>query len=124
MATEVLRRHPIRGFLYGILFGLGLMFVAVGQGWAALGTWPALIVFVVGVVLATAWGSFGPSKQPKGPPPPEPVEVHATPEPGSRFDDLAPPVDPTPDYPQRPPDLGDTPDTDEIVTDAGHSDGD
>lgn len=86
MATTVLKRHPIRGFLWGILFGLGVFAVAVGQGWAALGTWPSFLVFVVGVVVATLWGTFGPSKAPKGPPPVEPT--HAEPVESTRFDDF------------------------------------
>ena len=100
MATEVLKRHPIRGLLYGIVFGLGLVMVAVGQGWTALGTWPAFIVFVAGLAGGTAWGAWGPSRVPKGPPPPEPVEVHhASP---SRFDDHPPsgPIGAMPDRPR------------------------
>lgn len=66
---ETIKRHPIRGFLYGILFGLGLMMIVVGQGIAALGTWPPFIVFIAGVVIATLWSIFGPAKN-KGTPPP------------------------------------------------------
>lgn len=70
----ITKRHPIRGFLYGILFGLGLLMVVVGQGYAALGTWPPFIVFIVGVVAATSWSIFGPAKAPKGAPP-EPMDT-------------------------------------------------
>ena len=94
MATQVLKRHPIRGFLYGIFFGLGLALVAIGQGWAALGTWSSFLVFVVGVVVATLWGTFGPSKKPKGPPPAEPDAVE--PPTPSRFDDFDKPRDEEP----------------------------
>ncbi len=69
MSTSTTTRHPIRGFLYGIVFGLGLAFVAIGQKWAALGTWPPFILFVVGIVVGTVWSTFGPAKGPKGPPP-------------------------------------------------------
>jgi hypothetical protein len=65
----VTKRHPIRGFLYGIFFGLGLVLIVVGQGIAALGTWPPVIVFVVGLIAATLWSIYGPAKAPKGPPP-------------------------------------------------------
>jgi hypothetical protein len=75
MNETITKRHPIRGFLYGIVFGLGLMMLAVGQGWAALGTWPPFILFVVGLVVATLWGMYAPAKPPKGEPPPERVEV-------------------------------------------------
>ena len=64
----VTKRHPIRGFLYGVFFGLGLALIVVGQGMGALGTWPPLIVFVVGVFAATLWGIAGPVKAPKGHP--------------------------------------------------------
>ena len=68
METTV-KRHPIRGFFYGIPFGLGLMMIVVGQGWAALGTWPPFIVLIVGIVVSMAWSTFGPAKKPKGAPP-------------------------------------------------------
>lgn len=87
----ITKRHPIRGFLYGILLGLGLMLLVVGQGIAALGTYPPFIVLIVGIVLGTLWGTYGPAKAPKGPPPagatvvddapapePEPAAVAAT----------------------------------------------
>ena len=64
-----LKRHPIRGFLWGIFFGLGLALITVGQGWAALGTWPPFIVLIVGIIVGTLWATFGPAKAPKGPPP-------------------------------------------------------
>ncbi len=69
MADTTTKRHPIRGFLYGIVFGLGLALIVIGQSMAALGTWPPFIVFIVGVVLGTLWGTYGPAKAPKGPPP-------------------------------------------------------
>jgi predicted acyltransferase len=83
MTDTVLKRRPIRGFLYGILLGLGLMLIVVGQGWAALGTTPPFIVLLVGLVLGTLWGLYAPAKQPKGEPPREPVETMAAPDPGS-----------------------------------------
>ena len=78
MAETVIKRHPIRGLLWGILFGLGIALVAVGQGWAALGTAPPFILFLVGLVVGTLWGMFGPAKAAKGTPPPEPVTVEQT----------------------------------------------
>jgi len=63
--NTVVKRHPIRGFLYGIVFGLGLMLIVVGQGLAALGTWPPFIVFIVGIGVGTLWSMFGPAKGPK-----------------------------------------------------------
>lgn len=92
MAQQIVKRHPIRGFLYGIFFGLGLVFVVVGQGWAALGTLGPVVVFLVGLAAATLWGLYGPSKAPKGPPPPEPVAVEPTA--STRFDDFGEPTRP------------------------------
>ncbi len=63
------KRHPIRGFFYGIFFGLGLALIVVGQGIAALGTWPPFIALIVGIIVGTLWSTYGPAKAPKGPPP-------------------------------------------------------
>jgi hypothetical protein len=65
-APTTTKKHPIRGFLYGIPFGLGLAMIAIGQKWAALGTWPPFLIFVIGVLASMAWGMFGPAKAPKG----------------------------------------------------------
>ncbi len=104
-----LKRHPVRGFLYGIFFGLGLALVVIGQSWAALGTWPPFIVLIVGIIVGTLWATFGPAKAPKGPPPAgatladepapesepdfEPAPVGAEPEAAAEepIEDLAPP---------------------------------
>ncbi len=77
MAQEITKRHPIRGFIWGIFFGLGLALIAIGQGYAALGTWPPLILLIVGIVVGTLWGLFAPAKKPKGEPPREQVPVEA-----------------------------------------------
>ena len=90
------KRHPIRAFLYGIPFGLGLALIVVGQGIAALGTWPPFIVLVAGIVAATLWGMYGPAKAPKGPPPAGETLVDDTPpqdpEPVSEPDPVAEPA--------------------------------
>lgn len=68
-ARPILKRHPIRGFLWGLVTGLGvgllLMTLALVQ--ASL---PHLIVYTAAAaVLGVVWGVFGPPKKPKGPPP-------------------------------------------------------
>ncbi|MEZ5243810.1 MAG: hypothetical protein R2707_01840 [Acidimicrobiales bacterium] len=68
-APTTTKKHPIRGFLYGIPFGLGLAMIAIGQKWAALGTWPPVMIFVAGIVIGTAWSTFGPARAPKSPSP-------------------------------------------------------
>jgi len=75
------KRHPIRGFLYGIVFGLGLAMIAIGQKWVALGTWPPFIIFIVGIVIGTAWSTFGPAKAPKGASPTRPADPSPPPAP-------------------------------------------
>lgn len=90
-STASTKRHPIRGFLYGIPFGLGLAMIAIGQKWAALGTWPPFIIFVVGIIVSMLWSTFGPAKAPKDAPPvgasnvaaaePAPFESEPEPEP-------------------------------------------
>lgn len=77
---STVKRHPIRGLLYGILFGLGLMMIVVGQGWAALGTWPPFIVLILGIVVSILWSTLGPAKKPKGMPP-EPRSTMPAPQP-------------------------------------------
>ena len=67
--TATTKRHPIRGFLYGIPFGLGIAMIAIGQKWAALGTWPPFILVIVGILVSMLWSTFGPAKAPKDPPP-------------------------------------------------------
>ena len=67
--TTTTSRKPIRGFLYGIVLGLGLTLIVVGQGVAALGTWPPFLVLIGGIVLGVVWSTYGPAKAPKDPPP-------------------------------------------------------
>ncbi len=90
MADTTTKRHPIRGFLYGIMFGLGLALTAIGQKWVALGTWPPFILFIVGLVVGTAWATFAPAKKPKGPAPDAAPEPPAEPEPPTEAEPEAP----------------------------------
>ncbi|MEM8708844.1 MAG: hypothetical protein AAGE98_20440 [Actinomycetota bacterium] len=81
------KRRPIRGLLYGLVLGLGLALLVVGQGIAALGTWPPFLVLIGGTVFGVLWSTMGPAKAPKGPAPvaaelvEEPVPAATTPEP-------------------------------------------
>ena len=90
MTATTTKRHPIRGFFYGIVFGLGLALVAIGQKWAALGTWPPFILLIVGIIIGTVWSTYGPAKAPKGPDPtapaPAPEPPVADPEPEASAD--------------------------------------
>lgn len=96
--------HPIRGFFWGLLFGVGLAFVLVFATLIELSISNLAIVTFVGLALGVAWSLVGPAKPPSGPPP-SPVHPPTAPPP-SRFDDFgtptehppptAPSVDPAP----------------------------
>ena len=62
----VKQTHPIRGLLWGILFGLGLAVVLVVTSVIPLELSQMAIVAVVGIAIGVAWGLFGPAKAPKG----------------------------------------------------------
>ena len=73
MATTSVKKHPIRGAIYGLLMGLGASLILAGQGIIAFGeTGPFVIVIVIGLVVGVVWGLFGPAKDAKGP---EPLDV-------------------------------------------------
>ncbi len=75
MSSQNVKRHPIRGALYGVLLGLGLALAAVGQGIVALGTYPPFLILLFGIAAGVAWSMFGPAKSPKGAEPPKPIEI-------------------------------------------------
>ena len=92
-APTVKHQHPIRGFFWGLLFGIGLAFVLVFATVIELSIANLAIVTFVGLALGVAWGIVGPAKAPSGPPPVERTEP-ALPV-ASRFDDFdAPPAPP------------------------------
>jgi hypothetical protein len=67
---RAVRRHPVRGVLYGLLLGLGLALLAVGQRVVAFGE-PLLIVIVLaGVVIGALWSTLGPARAPTSTTPP------------------------------------------------------
>lgn len=85
-AQTVVKRHPVRGFLWGLMFGLGLAVVLVITKVINLDLTMMIIVIVLGTLVGIVWSTFGPAKAPKGPPPAT-VTVAAAPE-ISRFDDF------------------------------------
>lgn len=56
--------HPIRGVLWGIVFGLGLVIVTIVTKVISLSLVPAVVVLVIGIALGTLWSLFGPAKAP------------------------------------------------------------
>ena len=72
MAETVLKKHPIRGFLWGLMTGLGVALLLMVFSVVPLSI-PTLGIYAgASAVLGALWGSFGPAKQPKGPAPTTP----------------------------------------------------
>ena len=82
----VVRRHPIRGFLWGLLMGIGLTLVLVLTKVIGLDLTMMIVVTAIAVLVGVLWSTVAPAKPPKGPPPAT-VTVAGAPEP-SRFDDF------------------------------------
>ena len=70
MAETTIKKHPIRGAIWGVPMGLGLALLLAGQGVIAFGdTTPFIVVVVIGMLISIAWSMFGPAKEPKEPAP-------------------------------------------------------
>lgn len=84
-AGQDLRRHPIRGFFWGLLMGLGITVALIITNTIALGTITPILVVVFTVLFGIVWGLFAPPRKAKGDAPVvlEPVDpaepVEATP---------------------------------------------
>jgi hypothetical protein len=50
----MIRRHPIRGLLGGVLIGLGLSILLVIYGAAPLGRWTVIVLVLLFAVIGTA----------------------------------------------------------------------
>lgn len=72
MAETVIVRHPFRGLLWGLLFGIGLAFVLVFSTLMEFGRTEISVAILIGVVFGVLWGLIGPARSAKSPPP-EPV---------------------------------------------------
>jgi hypothetical protein len=100
-APQEVRKHPIRGSIWGFFLGLGVAMYLVLFAIIAFGDWiPFGICVAAGITLGTVWALFAPAKQPKGPPPAGPVSPA--------------PADPTPSSDQVTDDLGVNPADPEI----------
>lgn len=64
---ETTKRRPVRGIIWGVILGLGLALISIGQGWAALGTWPPVLILLAGIVVGFLWSTFGPAKSTRQP---------------------------------------------------------
>lgn len=85
MTETVKQNHPVRGVLWGLMFGIGLALVLVVTTVISLDLVTLIVVVVVGTIVGVLWSIFGPAKAPKGDPP-STGEVAAPPE-STRFDD-------------------------------------
>jgi hypothetical protein len=63
-----LKRHPIRGFVWGLVLGLGVALILVNFAVIALGTLTPWVITLAFAVLGVLWGLFAPAKT-KGTPP-------------------------------------------------------
>lgn len=72
MAETTVKRHPIRGALYGLLLGLAVWFFLQFQfasfGFDSLGgvITRAVIVIVAGTLVGVVWAYLAPARGPKG----------------------------------------------------------
>jgi uncharacterized membrane protein YedE/YeeE len=64
-----IKRRPIRGFIWGLAFGLGLALLLIGRAVIALGTNAPYVVIVIGAILGIVWAYVAPAKGPTEPPP-------------------------------------------------------
>jgi len=81
----VTKKHPIRGFFWGLMLGLGGAVVAVVTTLVTLSLMTVIAIVVVGVLIGILWGTFAPAKAPKGP---EPAQRTAVVHESTRFDDF------------------------------------
>ncbi len=66
MSDQELKRHPVRGGIWGIPTGLGLGLLAVNAQMFSLSLTTLGAFAVLGIAIGAVWASFGPAKKPKG----------------------------------------------------------
>ena len=57
--------RPIRGLLWGLIFGLGLTLLLVVTNTILLAWVPMLVTMAIGTAIGIAWSLFGPARKPK-----------------------------------------------------------
>jgi hypothetical protein len=62
MPEPTVKRRPIRGFLWGLVAGLGLAFILINFAVIALGTLTPWVVTLAVGILGVLWGLFGPAR--------------------------------------------------------------
>ncbi len=86
LPTTSVRRFPIRGVVWGLMFGIGLTLVLVVTKAVSLDVMTLIIVTAAGTVAGVLWSLFGPARKADGSPPSPraPFDVPET----SRFDEF------------------------------------
>jgi hypothetical protein len=67
--TQAVKRHPVRGLLWGLLLGVGLTGLLILTNVVAIGTITPWVILIFCVLFGIAWGLFAPPKKAKGDPP-------------------------------------------------------
>ena len=60
------KRHPIRGLIWGFVLGIGIAIYLVIFSVIAFGTLTPYLVILLTTIAGGAWGWFAPPKKPKG----------------------------------------------------------
>lgn len=81
----VTEKHPIRGFFWGLLMGIGLALVAIITKVVSLSLTTSIVLVAVCIVFGVLWGVYAPPRAPQGPAPAPRTVVSAE---VSRFDDF------------------------------------
>jgi predicted lipid-binding transport protein (Tim44 family) len=66
MAEQTLKRHPIRGFVWGLIAGLGVGLLLTVLSVIALSISTLVVYATATAVLGAVWGLIGPPKKPRG----------------------------------------------------------
>ena len=88
-AAPRVKRHPVRGLIWGFVLGIGIGIYLVIFAVIAFGTKTPYLVIVLTTIAGGLWGWFAPPKKPKGEketegeepegPPPAPPTVQSEP---------------------------------------------
>jgi len=68
-AESGVARHPVRGLLWGLVFGVGLAFTLVFGTLIVFALQPVLITIAIGTLAGLLWSVAGPPRTPKSPTP-------------------------------------------------------
>ena len=66
MAETTLKRHPIRGFVWGLITGAGVGLLLMVLSVVPLSIPTLIVATAAAAVIGMLWGLFAPPKKPKG----------------------------------------------------------